>query len=190
MTPTEAVKLTGYIQAHFPSQPINEFTPDALWELLADYPAEDCRKAVLALASGRVQWCAPSDVCAEVKRMRTKRLAQAGDLCPPPGLSGGEEREWLREARRQIANGSEIAIDHGELKPRHLPDLKALMPRVEPVSQAAVDPDHAANKEAARAELDALRARLEAERMAAIPADQRDPGIERVRQQLAKESSA
>lgn len=143
MTPTEAVQLTGYIQAHFPSQPINEFTPDALGELLESYPMADCRAAVLAIshrATGdRTQWCSPSDVAAEVKRIRGKRLHDHPPLTPPPGPEDELEadlverqRAWLADARRRIADGEVIDCDaaYGELKPRHLPDLRALMPAV------------------------------------------------------------
>lgn len=133
MTPREAVQLTGYIQAHFPSQPINEYTPDALGELLADYSAEDCRAAVLAIsrrATGdRTQWCSPSDVAAEVKRIRAKRIREAGDLCPPPGLTDAEERAWLAQARKRIGDGEPIE----DVAPQALPATKR------DVTESAVD---------------------------------------------------
>lgn len=136
MTPREAVQLTGYIQAHFPSQPINEFTPDALGELLAEYPMADCRMAVLTIskrASGdRTQWCSPSDVAAEVKRIRSKRIADHPPLTPPPELADDTagQIEWRADANRRIADGELIDCDqaYGELKPRVLSDLRALMP--------------------------------------------------------------
>lgn len=94
MTPTEAVRLAGYIRAHFPSQPIDDYTADALGELLQPYSLADCRAAVLRLAmrnhegdAGRTKWCSPTDVYAEVRRERAKRIAEAepvelGDLDP------------------------------------------------------------------------------------------------------------
>lgn len=133
MTPREAVQLTGYIQAHFPSQPINEFTPDALGELLAEYPMSDCRAAVLTIsrrATGdRTQWCSPSDVAAEVKRIRAKRLNDHPEPTPPPDLTPIETIGWLKDARRRIADGELIDCDaaYGELKPRHLPDMRVLV---------------------------------------------------------------
>lgn len=136
MTPTDAVRLAGYIRAHFPSQPIDDYTADALGELLEPYSLADCRAAVLRLAmrnhegeAGRPKWCSPTDVYAEVRRERAKRIAEAGDLTPPPGTEA-EQRAWLRSARRAIGDGQTVdqLAAYGELKPRHLPDLRALMP--------------------------------------------------------------
>ena len=50
MTPIEATQLSRYIGAHFPQQPIDEYTSEALAELLAPYPAADARTAVLNIA--------------------------------------------------------------------------------------------------------------------------------------------
>lgn len=136
MTPREAVQLTGYIQAHFPSQPINEYTPDALGELLADYPAMDCRQAVLNLAGratrngdGRA-FCSPSDVAAEVRRIRDRRIDDHPPLTPPPHLADDPagQIEWRKEANRRIGDGEVIDCDaaYGELRPWHLPDMREL----------------------------------------------------------------
>jgi len=131
MTPREAVALTAYIQAHFPSQPINEYTPDALWELLADYPEPDCRAAVLTLSrrgdGDRTRWCAPSDVAAEVRRLRSKRLADNPLPPPPPDLTPVETIAWLKEKRRATADGERVEDERGALTQRNLPELRALI---------------------------------------------------------------
>lgn len=145
MTPREAVQLTGYIQAHFPSQPINEYTPDALGELLEPYPAADCRAAVLTLSSRPGEgsrWCSPSDIAREVKRVRAKRIAEAGDLTPPRGLSDAEEREWLGWARKQIGDGVKVEVDYGELTQRNLPELRAYIQRGPVVGAITEGTDH------------------------------------------------
>lgn len=89
MSPREAVMLTSVVQAYFPSQPISEFTPDALHELLEPYSLVDCKAAVQARAmrlvnTEGVKWCAPTDVYAEVRRMRAKAIATDMDLELPP----------------------------------------------------------------------------------------------------------
>lgn len=132
MSPTESVALGRYIRAHFPQQPFDEYTVEALAELLGAYPATDCRTAVLAIAERGEHWCSPSDVKAEVKRIRGKRIAEAGDLCPPPGLEEEQERAWLREARRRIGDGEVITVDFGELKPRGKDEIKALIEAAAP----------------------------------------------------------
>jgi hypothetical protein len=127
VTPREAVMLTGYIQACFPSQPINERTPDALGDLLAAYPAEDCIAAVRAHV-GRSQWCAPPDVLAGVKQIRSKRIADHPPLVPPSGLTEAEERAWIGEARRRIGDGQQVE-SRGELVQRDVAPLRALVQR-------------------------------------------------------------
>lgn len=39
------------------------------------------------------------------EQIRRERLARAGDLTPPAGLTVAQEQAWLREARRRIADG-------------------------------------------------------------------------------------
>lgn len=108
MNPTEVVMLTGYLRAHFPSQPVDEFTTEALEELLAPYPAADCRKAVLNIAERGEKWCAPTEVKAEVKRIRAKRIADFGVVEIPRDMDPDDSlayRRWLRERQREIADG-------------------------------------------------------------------------------------
>lgn len=109
MTPTEVVMLTGYLRAHFPSQPVDEYTTEALEELLAPYPAADCRKAVLNIAERGEHWCSPTDVKAEVRRIREKRIADYGPIEPPAGLDPdnvvGYQR-WLSSMHKGIADGT------------------------------------------------------------------------------------
>lgn len=112
MTPTEVVMLTGYLRAHFPSQPVDEFTTEALEELLAPFPAKDCRLAVLNLAERGEKWCSPTEVKAEVKRIRAKRIADYGPIEPPADLDPdnvmGYQR-WLGAMHKGIADGTVIA---------------------------------------------------------------------------------
>ena len=109
MKPREAVDLARYIKAHFPQQPVDEFTADALAETCADYPAADCRQAVLNLAERGEQWCAPTAVKAEVKRIRNKRVADYGPIEPPAGLDPDDVRgyqRWLGNMHKGIADGT------------------------------------------------------------------------------------
>lgn len=109
MKPTEVVQLTGYMRAHFPSQPVDEFTTEALEETLAEYPAIDCRRAVLNIAERGEHWCSPTDIKAEVKRIREKRVADYGPLEPPAGLDPDDVRgyqRWLGAMHKAIADGS------------------------------------------------------------------------------------
>lgn len=112
MTPTEVVMLTGYLRAHFPSQPVDEFTTEALEETLAPYPATDCRQAVLNVAERGETWCSPTDVKAEVKRIRARRLADYGPIEPPADLDPDNVvgwQQWLRAMRKAIADGTVTA---------------------------------------------------------------------------------
>ena len=112
MRPTEVVMLTGYLRAHFPSQPVDEYTTEALEELLAPYPAADCRRAVLNIAERGEHWCSPTDIKAEVRRIRAKRVADYGPIEPPAGLDPDDVRgyqRWLEAKTTGIADGTDTA---------------------------------------------------------------------------------
>ena len=119
MKPTEVVLLTGYLRAHFPSQPVDEFTTEALEEILAPFPAADCKRAILNIADRGEHWCAPTAVREEVRRIRAKRIADYGPIEPPADLDPdnvvGYQR-WLSAMHRGIADGSIVpppAIEPG-----------------------------------------------------------------------------
>lgn len=121
MTPTEVVLLTGYLRAHFPSQPVDEFTTEALEELLAPFPSADCRRAVLNIAERGEKWCAPTEVKAEVKRIRAKRVADYGPVEPPAGLDPDNTRgyqRWLAGMHKAIADGTVTAPPAIDVGPR------------------------------------------------------------------------
>jgi hypothetical protein len=122
MTPTEVVLLTGYLRAHFPSQPVDEFTTEALEETLADYPANDCRQAVRNIADRGEHWCSPTDIKAEVKRIRAKRVADYGPIDPPAGLNPDDVRgyqRWLGNITKAIADGTVTAPPQVETGTAH-----------------------------------------------------------------------
>ena len=126
MTPNESVALARYIRAHFPQQPIDEFTSEALLELLQPYPATDARAAVLAIADRGEHWCSPTDVRAEVRRIRSKRIEQHPPLVPPPGLDDSQERAWIAAARKRIGDGETYDSDAAyELVPGSVRELLA-----------------------------------------------------------------
>lgn len=131
MTNAEAVLLCRYTKACCPQQQFDQFTPDAWFELLNDFRFEDCKLAVTQLAK-RQPFVAPAEIRDEVHRIRTKRIDLGPTLTPPPDLDPVATNEWLREARRRVADGEHIDTDaaYGDLKDRNLGELKALMPRV------------------------------------------------------------
>lgn len=114
MKPTEAAALARYMRAHFPQQPIDEYTADALGETLAPYPPADCRQAVLNIAERGDDWCAPTAIKAEVKRIREKRIADYGPIEPPAGIdpdNSAQWQRWLAGALKDIADGTMTAPD-------------------------------------------------------------------------------
>lgn len=118
MIPTEARKLSDWIQTLFPQQPITDHLEEALIQLLHPYAYADAKAAVLSIAQRGEHWCAPTDVLAEVKRVRSTRINARGDLTPPSGLTVAQEIEWLREARRTIGDGGTVDDTRKGLKAR------------------------------------------------------------------------
>jgi len=124
----EALALCRYVKACCPQQAIDEYTPLAWAEHLADIPYVDAKEACRQITA-KQPFVTIAEVLAVVKSMRAKRIAEAGDLCPPSGMSEAEERAWIGMARRQIANGQGTPdVDFGELRERHLPDIRELLP--------------------------------------------------------------
>ena len=107
MTPEETLVLTRYVKACCPQQAIDKYTPDAWHDLLGDLSLEDCRAAVVTVAK-RQPFVAPAEIRAEVRRIRDERL-DAGEkfLDPPSGLDGPAYQQWLINARRRIADGTD-----------------------------------------------------------------------------------
>lgn len=127
MNPAEAATLLGIAAAFDNRKP----DPDAAqaWAIaLGDMRFEDARDAIVAHYRASSEWLMPSKVIGEVKRIRAKRIEEHPPLTPPADLTPVQTIEWLRDARRRIADGEAIDCDaeYGELKPRRLPDLKAL----------------------------------------------------------------
>lgn len=120
MTPREAVMLVRYVEACCPQQKFDEYTPDAWHDLLGDLRLEDCRAAARAVAQ-RQPFVSPSEIRAEVKRIREARLGP-GDGAPssplPPPADPDDVRGYLNAMRAQqkaIADGRETvpAIEGG-----------------------------------------------------------------------------
>ena len=113
--------------------------PDAAtaWAVaLGNIKFTDARDVIVAHYRASNEWLMPNHVIAAVKRLRNKRIAEAGDLIPPPDLTPLETVAWLGEARRRIGDGETVdqVTAYGELRTRHLPDLRSLLP--------APDDDH------------------------------------------------
>lgn len=130
MNPEEAVMLCRYVRACCPQQAIDEYTPLAWAEHLENVTYEDAKAAAKAITS-RQPFVQIAELKAEVRRIRAKRIDEHPTLTPPPGLDPIETVQWRKDMNRRIGDGEVIDCDeaYGELKPRHLPDLRALMPK-------------------------------------------------------------
>ncbi len=102
MTPREMVVLARYVKACCPHQPIDEYTPDAWFEIIGDLDFNDCRQAVKAIVS-RQPFCAPAEIKTEVKRVREDRV-KAQPLPAPPS-EPGPYVDQLRTSIKQVADG-------------------------------------------------------------------------------------
>jgi hypothetical protein len=61
---------------------MNEYTPDAWFDLLGDLSLEDCRVAAAAVGK-RQPFIAPAEIRAEVRRVRRDRIDRAIPAAPP-----------------------------------------------------------------------------------------------------------
>jgi len=135
VSPEEAVMLCRYVRACCPQQAIDEYTPIAWADHLEHVTYDDAKIAAKAITA-RQPFVQIAELKAEVKRIRAKRIELHPPLTPPPAPeeldSAAQVRwqiAWTADAKRRIADGEQIDSDaaYGELKARHLPDMKALM---------------------------------------------------------------
>lgn len=131
MTPAEAQVLLG-MASTFDNRKVDP-TGDAAraWAAALDgLPFDDCRLAIIEHFKTSTEYLMPVMIRTAVRRMRDKRIADHPPLTPPAGLGVLETNRWLREANARIGSGEVLDTDaaYGELKPRHLPDLLAIMP--------------------------------------------------------------
>lgn len=130
MTPAEAQVLLG-MASTFDNRKVDE-TGDAAraWAAALDgLRFEDCRLAIIDHFKTSTEYLMPAMIRVAVRRMRASRIEDHPPLTPPPDLGVIETNEWLGQQRTRIANGEQIdPATYGELKPRHLPDLRAIMP--------------------------------------------------------------
>jgi hypothetical protein len=118
MNHSEAVLLCRYVRAACPQQKLDEYTPDVWADLLASVRFEDARLAVTRLASNQ-PFVAPSEIRAEVKRIRKDRCDHHEQPIPPRELSAVEAARWVKDAWRRIGDGEVIEdTSRGQLKAR------------------------------------------------------------------------
>jgi hypothetical protein len=121
MTPREAVILTRYVEACCPQQKFDDYTPDAWHDLLGDLDLDDCKTAVRTVAQ-RQPFVSPSEIRAELKRVRAERIGPPGpglSPIPPPVHPDAGPKAYLESLRAQqarLASGIEQvpAIEGGQ----------------------------------------------------------------------------
>ena len=148
MNSTEVAKLCRYVAAMCPAQKFDEATPDAWTHVLRDVRIEDARVAVVELAK-RQPFIAPSEIIAEVRRIRARRI-DAVTLDPPAEVASDTAGylRWLRRSRRAVANGWEPPVEALEpAQPGRIRELvAAASPRtVESGAQRPVSRDETPN---------------------------------------------
>jgi hypothetical protein len=110
MNAKEAAALCRLAKAACPQQAIDEHTPEAWFMLMGNVRFEDARDALVAITQ-RQPFVAPSEIIAEVRRVRGKRIAEFGPVDPPADLDDGAYREWFIALRNRIGNGELTRTD-------------------------------------------------------------------------------
>lgn len=106
MNRKEAVALTRIVAATCPQQVMDDYTPDAWYEVLSDLESADCMRAVRVIKQ-RQPFVDPSEIRAEVRRVRNDRIARSLIPAPPPELTDDPRayKAALAESLRRAADG-------------------------------------------------------------------------------------
>lgn len=109
MNRTETVMLLRKIRAYKPAQVMDEYTPDAWQEVLANVPYGDAMSVIQEL-SREQQWIGVDDVAQRAKAITSRRINDGeADLIPPPDLATADQvdayQDWLKGARARLAAG-------------------------------------------------------------------------------------
>ena len=111
MTPQEALTVLRKVMAYQPNQRVDELTPDAWAESLADHDVRDALDAVKRLAlAPRTQYRPPfieiGDVVNECRHVESERIERRRRyLDDVPGEIYGDEfayAEWLRQKYKEL----------------------------------------------------------------------------------------
>lgn len=104
MNAAEAAALLT-IAASFDNRKPDEDAARGWAYALEDVRFVDAREAVVKHYRRSSQWLMPVDVIKAVTAIRADRIAKAPHPIPPAGLTESEERAWIGDARRRIADG-------------------------------------------------------------------------------------
>lgn len=112
MRPDEAVLLTRFVKAMFPSQQIDEYTPDAWGMSLDDIPLDIAKMAVSEVAKTH-RFIAVSEIRAAVSRMRAiARVSVRAVVAEVPFAGDPDDiRGWLDHGRAERARLDALADD-------------------------------------------------------------------------------
>jgi hypothetical protein len=157
VTPSETVALTRYVKACCPQQQIDQYTPDAWFDLLGDLSMADCHEAVKVIGK-RQPFIAPAEIRAEVRRIRNDRLARHPAPAPPSELADepGRYKAVAEASVRQIADGMarRMAIAAAPVRedppPQEFTEARAALGPALPRSKQELARQQAAESRAAR----------------------------------------
>lgn len=161
MTPSETVMLTRYVAAVCPHQRIDEYTPDAWYDVLGDLNLDDCRAAV-AVIKRRSVFVDPSEIHAEVRRIRNDRLAREPVPAPPAELADqpGRYRAAVQGGVKRIADGMTrhlaIAPVREDAPPKEFTEAREKLGPAIPRSKQEIARQQAEQSRAERAARDAI----------------------------------
>lgn len=106
MSPEEALRLCRMTKALMPAMQMDEFTPAAWAIAFEDDRYADAEQALKELAREK-PFVGVSEIAARVKRIRSRRIEAAPHPVPPADLTEAQQRAWIGEARRRIADGED-----------------------------------------------------------------------------------
>lgn len=109
MTPSDAVILTRYVAACCPQQAIDEYTPDAWYDLLGDLELGAAKAAVMAVAR-RQPFVAPAEIRAELAAAQADDRGPQSNACRDRNCRDCVWSWCVHTCHRRAVDGGQLAI--------------------------------------------------------------------------------
>jgi hypothetical protein len=137
MKPHEAAALLAVASGIDNRKPSAE-AAESWAKTLKSLPLEDCREAVYDHYRESTDFLMPAHIVERVRKIRTARLADMGDVQPPAAIEAIQDpdefdrayRAWLLDIRNRVARGEALEPEHRKISENPPAEVKGYLDKL------------------------------------------------------------